>query len=157
MKPKNTKFRKYHRPKLKNYLNHKNNLIYSKNAIIATQPSFISASQIQAIILKLKRILKRKGKIITRVFPHQSITKKPQEVRMGKGKGNVHQWLQPIKPGSIILELHVKSTPLAKIALKSISYKLPFKTKIINYIRTRLMARHHILIMSSVGSNPTFV
>jgi len=89
MKPKATKFRKYHRPKIKNYINHKNNLIYSTNAIIATQPSFITASQLEAITLKLKRILKRKGKIIHRVFPHQSVTKKPQEVRMGKGKGNV--------------------------------------------------------------------
>jgi len=131
MKPKATKFRKYHRPKIKNYFNHKNNLIYSKNAIIATQPSFITASQLEAITLKLKRILKRKGKIILRVFPHQSVTKKPQEVRMGKGKGNISHWVQPVKPNSIILELDIESTTLAKIALKSIAYKLPFKTKII--------------------------
>lgn len=131
MKPKATKFRKYHRPKIKNYINHKNNLIYSTNAIIATQPSFITASQLEAITLKLKRILKRKGKIIHRVFPHQSVTKKPQEVRMGKGKGNVHQWVQVLKPNSIILELHVSSKAVAKIALKAASNKLPFKTKLI--------------------------
>ena len=131
MKPKATKFRKYHRPKIKNYINHKNNLIYSKYAIIATQPSFITASQLQAITLKLKRILKRKGKIINRVFPHQSVTRKPQEVRMGKGKGNVSHWVQSVKPNSIILEIHVSSKAVAKTALKAASNRLPFKTKLI--------------------------
>ena len=91
MKPKATKFKKYHRPKYKNSINHKNNLIYTSNAIICTQPSIITAGQLETVTLKLKRILKRKGKIIHRVFPHQSITKKPQEVRMGKGKGNVSE------------------------------------------------------------------
>ena len=91
MKPKNTKFNKYHRPVTKNYYNYKNNLIYSKYGLLVTQPATITAGQLQAIILTIKRILKRKGKIILRVFPHQSITKKPQEVRMGKGKGNVSE------------------------------------------------------------------
>jgi large subunit ribosomal protein L16 len=91
MKPKSTKFKKYHRPKLKNYYNYKTNLIYSNYALVTTEPSVINASQIQAITLAIKRTLKRQGKIIHRIFPHQSITKKPQEVRMGKGKGNVNQ------------------------------------------------------------------
>ena len=131
MKPKHTKFKKYHRPKIKNIINKKNNLIYSNNALVNTQQASITAKQIESITLKLKRILKRTGKIIFRVFPHQSITKKPQEVRMGKGKGNVHQWIANLKPNSIILELKTNSKPMAKIALKSISYNLPFKTKII--------------------------
>jgi len=93
--------------------------------------TLITASQLESITLTIKRALKRKGKIIHRVFPHQSLTKKPQEVRMGKGKGNVHQWVQVLKPNSIILELHVSSKAVAKIALKAASNKLPFKTKLI--------------------------
>lgn len=91
MKPKSTKFKKYHKPYIKNYYNYKTNLIYSNYALVTTEPSVITASQIQSITLTIKRALKRRGKIIHRVFPHQSLTKKPQEVRMGKGKGNIHQ------------------------------------------------------------------
>jgi len=131
MKPKSTKFKKYHKPYLKNYYNYKTNLIYSEYALITTEPCVITASQIESITLTIKRALKRKGKIIHRVFPHQSLTKKPQEVRMGKGKGNVHQWVQVLKPNSIILEIHVSSKAVAKTALKAASNKLPFKTKLI--------------------------
>ena len=131
MKPKSTKFRKYHKPKLKSSYNYKTNLIYSQYALVAAEPSLITASQIQAITLTIKRVLKRKGKIIHRVFPHQSLTKKPQEVRMGKGKGNVYQWVQVLKPNSIVLEIHVPSRIVAKAALKAAANKLPFKTKLI--------------------------
>lgn len=132
MKPKATKFRKYHRPKIKNYINHKNNLIYSTNAIIATQPSFITASQLEAITLKLKRILKRKGKIIHRVFPHQSVTKKPQEVRMGKGKGNVSHWVCKVGGGTVLFEIDGVSKKAAQVAFRTGSAKLPVKTSMID-------------------------
>lgn len=131
MKPKNTKYNKYHRPLTKNYYKYKNNLIYSNYGLMCTQPGTITAKQIESIILTIKRILKRKGKIILRVFPHQSTTKKPQEVRMGKGKGNVNEWQQTLKVNSIILEIAIPSISTAKLALKAASHKLPFKTKII--------------------------
>jgi large subunit ribosomal protein L16 len=95
MKPKVTKYKKYHSPKRKdlfrknNYNKNKTELIYSNYGIISCEPSFITGKQIEAINLTIKRTLKRRGKIIFRVFPHRSKTKKPLEVRMGKGKGNV--------------------------------------------------------------------
>lgn len=132
IKPKNTKFNKYFRPQLKN--KHKISKLLYTGGLICLEPSFITDVQIQAIVLTIKRILKRRGKIILRVFPHQSITKKPIQTRMGKGKGSICNWLQPVQPGSIILEISLKSTAsklLIRTALKSIQNKLSFKSKII--------------------------
>lgn len=132
MKPKVTKFNKYFKPKLKN--KHKISKVLYTAGLVSLEPSFITDIQLETIILKVKRILKRRGKIILRVFPHQSITKKPIQTRMGKGKGNIYKWLQPIKSGSVILEINIKSNAselLAINALKSIQNKLPFKSKII--------------------------
>lgn len=131
MKPRQTKFKKYHNISLKQNYNYKTNLIYSSYGLVITEPGIITSSQLQSIILTIKRILKRKGKIILRVFPHQSITKKPQEVRMGKGKGNVHQWQLSLKPNSVIFEIQSPSSSVAKLALKGAANKLPFKTKLI--------------------------
>ena len=132
IKPKNTKFNKYFRPHLKN--KHKISKLLYTGGLVCLEPSFITDVQIQAIVLTIKRILKRRGKIILRVFPHQSITKKPIQTRMGKGKGSISNWLQPVQPGSIILEISLKSTAsklLVRTALKSIQNKLSFKSKII--------------------------
>lgn len=132
MKPKVTKFNKYFKPKLKN--KHKISKVLYTAGLVSLEPSFITDIQLETIILKVKRILKRRGKIILRVFPHQSITKKPIQTRMGKGKGNIYKWLQPIKSGSVILEINIKSNAselLAINGLKSIQNKLSFKSKII--------------------------
>lgn len=132
MKPKVTKFNKYFRPRIKN--KHKISKILYTAGLISSEPSFITDIQLEAIVLKIKRILKRRGKIILRVFPHQPITKKPVQTRMGKGKGSIYRWLQPVKSGSVILEINLKSDGsdlLAKKALKSVQTKLPFRSKII--------------------------
>lgn len=132
MKPKVTKFNKYFRPRIKK--KHKISKILYTAGLISSEPSFITDIQLEAIVLKIKRILKRRGKIILRVFPHQPITKKPVQTRMGKGKGSIYRWLQPVKSGSVILEINLKSDGsdlLAKKALKSVQTKLPFKSKII--------------------------
>ena len=131
MKPKYTKFKKYHSPKLQEKFNSKNELIYSTYGIVSSEASFITGKQIESVNLTIKRTLKRRGKIIFRVFPHRSKTKKPLEVRMGKGKGNVATWLQPIRPGSVILELKTDSILIAKTALNSARHKLPFKTRLV--------------------------
>ena len=131
MKPKNTKYKKYHKIPLKYNYNYKTHLVYSSYGLIIKEPGIITASQIQSIVLSIKRILKRKAKIILRVFPHQSITKKPLEVRMGKGKGNVDKWQLSLKPNSVILEIKSDSPSLAKSALKVAANKLPFKTNLI--------------------------
>jgi large subunit ribosomal protein L16 len=76
-------------PKIREKYKVKTNLIYSNYGIVCNESSLITGKQIESINLTIKRTLKRRGKIIMRVFPHRSVTKKPTEVRMGKGKGNV--------------------------------------------------------------------
>lgn len=129
MKPKNKKFNKYHSPKLKHNFKLNNKLEFS--GIIAIQNSFINSSQLESCILTIKRLLKKKGKIILKVFPHSSITKKPSETRMGSGKGNVFEWCCTVSVGTPILEINSSNKLLVKNALLLISKKLPFKTKLI--------------------------
>jgi large subunit ribosomal protein L16 len=86
-KPKNTKFNKYFRPLIKDKFK-KRDLLYT-GGIICKESGYITDVQLQAIVLSIKRILKKRGKVILRVFPHRPITKKPIQVRMGKGKGPI--------------------------------------------------------------------
>ena len=79
----------------------------------------------------IKRKLRRKGSLYTRVFPHLGVTKKPLEVRMGKGKGNIDYFSTAVRSGSILFELDINSASLGKRALEIASSKLPFKSKII--------------------------
>ena len=81
--------------------------------------------------MSIKRKLRRKGNLYIRVFPHLGVTKKPLEVRMGKGKGSVDYFSTSIKPGSILFELNVKSGSIGKRALEIAASKLPFKCKIL--------------------------
>ena len=118
-------------PKIREKYKVKTNLIYSNYGIVCNESSLITGKQIESINLTIKRTLKRRGKIIMRVFPHRSVTKKPTEVRMGKGKGNVAYWVQPVQSGSVILELKTDSLLIAKTALNSVRFKLPFKTKLV--------------------------
>jgi len=131
MKPKHTKYKRYHSPRILNKFNNKGILIYSNYAIIATESSLITGDQLEAVILTIKRTLKRRGKIKLRVFPHRSRTKKGLGLRMGKGKGKVDDWLQPVLPGSVILELCTESDLLAMTGLRLAKGKLGFKTRII--------------------------
>lgn len=130
MKPKYTKYKKYHSPKIKNTYK-RGDLIHTNYGIVARESSFITGKQIEALSLTLKRSLKRKGKLIFRVFPHRSKTKKPIEVRMGKGKGGVSEWLQPVVSGSLIVELEAETELIARTTLKLVKSRLPFKTHIV--------------------------
>jgi large subunit ribosomal protein L16 len=93
----------------------------------------LNAAQLHSAIMTVKRVLKRKGKLWIRVFPHIPVTKKPLEVRMGKGKGPVDHWITKVAVGSVLVELQCDSPLLAKTALTSISKKLPFKTAFIHH------------------------
>lgn len=87
MRPKNTKFNKYHRVKVKHA--HKISPVLYTAGLVCLEPYIITDKQIETILLRVKRILKRRGKIILRVFPHSSRTRKPIQTRMGKGKGSI--------------------------------------------------------------------
>lgn len=132
LKPKRRKFKKHHLYKKPTINKSKTHLVYSNYALVSRQSSLLNAAQLQAAIMTVKRVLKRKGKLWFRVFPHVPVTKKPLEVRMGKGKGAVDHWITKISVGSVLVELECDSPLLAKTALTSISKKLPFKTMFIS-------------------------
>ena len=95
----------------------------------------ITAKQIEAARQAISRKIKRKGKIWIRIFPHRSITEKPNEIRMGKGKGGVSYWVCPVKAGRILYEVAAISPQVAQYALQCGAAKLPIVTKFIKIVR----------------------
>ena len=95
------------------------------------QPDRIIGKQIEAARVALTRYMKRTGKVLTRIFPNIPVSKKPTEVRMGKGKGSPEYWACRVKPGRIIFEVDGVTESVARIALYKASTKLPIKTKFI--------------------------
>jgi large subunit ribosomal protein L16 len=100
----------------------------------ALEPSKLNSKQIESARKVITRYMKRSGKLWIMVFPHTPVTKKPAEVRMGSGKGNVEYYIAKIKPGRIIFEIDGIDPLSAQEALKKASSKLPFKSKIVNYL-----------------------
>lgn len=100
-------------------------LKYGEFGLVACQPAIILASQLLSVQLAIKRVIKKDGSLFFRIFPHLPVTKKPSEVRMGKGKGNVDHYVAKVQRGSIILEIKSKNSPKALTALKVAKSKLP--------------------------------
>jgi len=100
-------------------------------AIKSLEPGWITARQIEAARISVTRAMKREGQVWIRIFPDKPITKKPLEVRMGKGKGAPEYWVAPVKAGTILFEATGVSLELASEALRLAAQKLPVKTKFI--------------------------
>ena len=135
-KPKKTSFTKYQKGKAKNIINNYLTLKFFKKKsfyLKSTESGKISSKQLETLYQSLNKIIKKTGKIVLKVFPQIPLTKKPIEVRMGKGKGNVADWIAKIKAGSIICEIF---SNFSSITLKALIYakrKLPLKTKICHF------------------------
>lgn len=129
--PKKTKYQKTFKGKLKGLTNRGNKIIYGKFAIKVLEEYRLTHLQIDAAKKVLAKKLKKNGVIWTRIFPHIPITSKPNENRMGKGKGSVSSWVSKVKKGQIIFEINGIPFEIAKKVLKLTSNKLPVKTKII--------------------------
>jgi len=130
--PQNLKFQKYYKKRyFKGIELRSNKLKFGYFGLKALNSGILTFKHLESGRKTINQILKRSGKIWIRVFPSLSMTKKPIEVRMGKGKGNVNKWISYIKPGTIIYELNSLSNLKAIEALKNASIKLPFKTKIV--------------------------
>lgn len=127
--PKRVKYRKSQRGNIKGYALCGNEVSFGDYGLQALEGGWISARQIEAVRLTLTRFLKQKGKIWIRIFPDKSVTKKPAESRMGKGKGDVEHWVAPIKPGRILFEIGGVPQEDAKEVLRLASHKLPIKTR----------------------------
>lgn len=129
--PKRTKYRKMMKGRNRGYATSGNKLEFGSIGFKATEAGRINSRQIEAARISATRHIKRTGKIWIRVFPAKPLTAKPLEVRMGKGKGAVDQWVMNIKPGRIIFEMGGVEETLARGALALAMAKLPFKTKIV--------------------------
>ena len=131
MQPARTKYRKAHKGRIHGKASRCDKLNFGEYGIKALQPERIISNQIEAARVALTRHMKRTGKVWTRIFPNIPVSKKPVEVRMGKGKGAPEFWVCRVKPGRILFEVDGVTETVAKIALYKASAKLPIKTKFI--------------------------
>jgi len=131
LQPTRTKYRKAHKGRIHGYASRGEILNYGAYGLKAMQPNRLISKQIEAARVSLTRYMKRTGKVWLRIFPNIPVSKKPTEVRMGKGKGTPEFWACRVKPGRIIFEVDGVSESVAREALYKASTKLPIKTKFI--------------------------
>ena len=129
--PKRMKHRKVQRGRRKGYSNGGTNIDFGEYGMKAVADAWLTSRQIEAARIALTRKVKRGGKIWIRVFPDKPITKKPAEVRMGKGKGAPEIWVAVVKPGRVLFELEGVPEELAREAIRLAGHKLPIKTKFV--------------------------
>jgi len=134
LQPVRSKYRKAHKGRIHGTATRASNINYGAYALKAMAPERIIGIQIEAARVALTRHMKRQGRVWTRIFPNIPISKKPVEVRMGRGKGNPEFWACRVKPGRILFEIDGVSEQIAKEALNKASAKLPIKTKFIKRI-----------------------
>ncbi len=131
LQPKKTKFRRMQKGRIKGNAMRGNQLAFGSFGIKGLEEAWITGRQIEAARQAVTRYMKREGQIWIRIFPDKPITKKPAEVRMGKGKGAPEGFVAPISPGRIIIEAEGVSFEVAKEALRLAAQKLPIKTKFV--------------------------
>ena len=131
LQPKKTKFRKQHKMKAKGNATRGAQIAFGSFALKSTERAWITSRQLEAARVAVTRFMKREGKIWIRVFPDKPITKKPAEVRMGKGKGAPEYWVAVIKPGTIMFEADGVPLATAKEAMRLAAQKLPVITRFI--------------------------
>ena len=131
LQPTRTKYRKAHKGRIHGVATRCSKLNYGEFGLKAMEPERIVSNQIEAARVALTRYMKRTGKVWTRIFPNIPVSKKPVEVRMGKGKGNPEFWVCRVKPGRILFEVDGVTESVAREALYKASAKLPIKTKFI--------------------------
>ena len=131
LQPARTKYRKAHKGRIHGKAFRCDKLNFGAYGLKALQPERIISKQIEAARVALTRHMKRAGKVWTRVFPNIPVSKKPTEVRMGKGKGATEFWVCRVKPGRILFEVDGVNEIIAREALYKASAKLPIKTKFI--------------------------
>ena len=131
LQPKKTKFRKAHKGRIKGNAKGGFDLNFGTYGLKATEPGRVTARQIEAARRAMTRHIKRTGKVWIRIFPDVPVSKKPTEVRMGKGKGSPEFWACRVKPGRIMFEMDGVPGPLAKEAFERAAAKLPIATRVV--------------------------
>jgi large subunit ribosomal protein L16 len=129
--PKRVKYRKQMRGRMTGDTKGGDYVAFGDYALVAMEPAWIKSNQIEACRVTMSRYFKRGGKIYIRIFPDKPVTKKPQEVRMGKGKGAVEYWVSVVKPGRVLFEVANVTEEQAKEAFRLASHKLPIKVRMV--------------------------
>ena len=130
--PQIVKYRKIQKGRMKGMSTRGSHVSFGTYGLKALEPGWITSRQIESGRIVLSRSIKKVGKLWIRIFPHKSITKKPAETRMGKGKGSPEYWVAVVKPGRILFEIDGLSFEEAKEAFRKCSNKLPIKTKLVS-------------------------
>jgi large subunit ribosomal protein L16 len=131
LQPKRTKFRKQQKGRNRGLAQVGNRVSFGEYGLKATTRGFVTARQIEAARRAITRHVKRGGKLWIQVFPDKPVTKKPVEVRMGKGKGNVEYWVAPVQPGRVMYEIQGVTETIAREAFRLAAAKLAVKTTFI--------------------------
>ena len=131
LQPKRTKFRKKQKGRVKGIAQRGYTINFGSFALKSLEPAWITSRQIEATRIAMTREMKREGQVWIRIFPDKPVTKKPAEVRMGKGKGAPEYWVAVVKPGTIMFEAGGIKLEVAKEALRLASQKLPIRTKFV--------------------------
>ena len=132
LQPKRTKFRKAHKGRIHGLATRGATLNFGAYGMKATEPARISARQIEAARRAITRHMRRAGRVWIRIFPDVPVSKKPTEVRMGKGKGTPEFWVCRVKPGRILFELDGVSAEVARGAFDRAAAKLPIRTRFVS-------------------------
>ena len=129
--PKRVKFRRVQRGRLKGKALRGNTVSNGQYGLVALEPAWITANQIEAARIAMTRYIKRGGKVWIKIFPDKPITEKPAETRMGSGKGSPEYWVAVVKPGRVMFEMSGVNVDVAREAMRLASHKLPIKTKFV--------------------------
>lgn len=131
LQPKRTKYRKVQKGRVKGLAHRGSTLAFGTFGLKALEPVWMTSRQIEAARISMTRAMKRQGQVWIRIFPDKPITKKPAEVRMGKGKGAPEYWAAVVKPGRIMFEIDGVSLETAQKAMHLAAQKLPIKAKLV--------------------------
>lgn len=131
LSPKRTKYRKFHRGRMRGIASKGNEICFGKYGLQALEPTWITSRQIEAARRTISRYTKRGASLWIRIFPDKSVTARAAESRMGSGKGAVDYWVAVVRPGTILFEIGSVPEEVAKAAFNLAAYKLPIKTKFI--------------------------
>jgi large subunit ribosomal protein L16 len=130
--PKKVKHRKVHRGRMRGLAKGGTEVHFGDYGLVALEPAWITARQIEAARVAITRHIRRGGKVWINIFPDKPYTKKPAETRMGSGKGNPEGWVAVVKPGRVLFELSGVTPVVAKEAMSRAAHKLPIKTRFIS-------------------------
>ena len=129
--PKRVKRRRQFRGRMKGAAHKGNEISYGTFGLVATEPGWVTSNQIEAARIAMTRFVKRGGQVWIKIFPHNPVTKKPAETRMGSGKGSPEYWVAVVKPGRVMFEMAGITEEQAREAMRLAAYKLPIKTKFV--------------------------